>query len=90
MHVKALKYAKLTDKEQGKKETPGQFLDRLQGLVAQLVKNLPSVQEIWVLSLGWKNSLEKGKATPQYSGLENSMDSIVHGGPTGLDTTEQL
>ena len=32
-------------------------------LVAQMVKNLPSVQEIWVLSLGWGNPLEKGMAT---------------------------
>ena len=32
-------------------------------LVAQLVKNLPAVQEIWVRSLGWEDPLEKGKAT---------------------------
>ena len=32
-------------------------------LVAQLVKNLPAMQEIWVQSLGWKDPLEKGKAT---------------------------
>ena len=32
-------------------------------LVAQLVKNLPTIQETWVLSLGWKDALEKGKAT---------------------------
>ena len=32
-------------------------------LVAQLVKNLPAMQEIWVPSLGWKDLLEKGKAT---------------------------
>ena len=32
-------------------------------LVAQLVKNLPAVQETWVWSLGWKDPLEKGKAT---------------------------
>ena len=30
--------------------------------------------------LGWEDPLEKGKAAPfQYSGLENSMDCIVHG-----------
>ena len=28
-------------------------------LVAQLVKNPPAVGEIWVLSLGWEDSLEK-------------------------------
>ena len=32
-------------------------------LVAQLVKNLPAMQEAWILSLGWEDSLEKGKAT---------------------------
>ena len=32
-------------------------------LVAQLVNNPPVMQETWVLSLGWKDSLEKGKAT---------------------------
>ena len=32
-------------------------------LVAQLVKNLPAVQETWVRSLGWEDPLEKGKAT---------------------------
>jgi len=31
--------------------------------VAQLVKNLPAMQETWVQSLGWKDPLEKGKAT---------------------------
>ena len=32
-------------------------------LVAQLVMNLPAVQETWVRSLGWEDPLEKGKAT---------------------------
>ena len=32
-------------------------------LVAQLVKNLPAVWETWVRFLGWKDPLEKGKAT---------------------------
>ena len=32
-------------------------------LVAQLVKNLPVVQETWVRSLGWEDPPEKGKAT---------------------------
>ena len=32
-------------------------------LVAQLVKNLPALLETWFLSLGWEDSLEKGKAT---------------------------
>ena len=35
----------------------------LQYSVAQLVKNLPAVWETWVESLGWKDPLERGKAT---------------------------
>ena len=30
--------------------------------VAQLVNNLPAMQETWVQSLGWEDLLEKGKA----------------------------
>ena len=48
-------------------------------LVAQLVKNLPAMQETWVQSLGWENPLEKGKATHSCSGMENSMDCISMG-----------
>ena len=32
-------------------------------LVAQLVKNLPAMQETWVRSLGWEDPLEKEIAT---------------------------
>ena len=32
-------------------------------LVAQMLKNLPAMQETLVQSLGWEDSLEKGKAT---------------------------
>ena len=31
-------------------------------LVAQLVKNLPAMQETWVRSLSWEDPLEKEKA----------------------------
>ena len=31
-------------------------------LVAKMVKNLPAMRETWVRSLGWEDSLEKGKA----------------------------
>ena len=31
-------------------------------LVAQMVKNLPAMQEPWVQSLGWEGTLEKGMA----------------------------
>ena len=30
-------------------------------LVAKLVKNQPAIRETWVPSLGWEDSLEKGK-----------------------------
>ena len=32
-------------------------------LVAQLVKNLPGMQETWVQSLSWEDPLEEGMAT---------------------------
>ena len=32
-------------------------------LVAQLVKNLPAMQETWVRSLAWEEPLEEGMAT---------------------------
>ena len=32
-------------------------------LVAQLVKNLPAMQETWVQSLGWEDPLEEGMTT---------------------------
>ena len=43
-------------------------------LVAQMVKNLPAMRETCVRPLGWEG---KGYLL-QYSGLENSMDYIVH------------
>ena len=39
-----------------------------------MVKNLPAMQETWVLSLGWEDLLEKRMVTFQSSGLGNSMD----------------
>ena len=30
--------------------------------MAQVVKNLSAMKETWVLSLGWEDPLEKGKA----------------------------
>ena len=60
------------------------FIHNWASLVAQLVKNLPAMQETWVGDLGsipgLGRSLEEGKGYPlQYSGLENSMHGIVHG-----------
>ena len=52
----------------GQEDSPGEGLGyALQyswaSLVAQLVKNLPAIQETWVQSLGWEDPLEKAKAT---------------------------
>ena len=52
--------------------------------MAQIIKNLPSVQETGVRSLGWEDSPGEGNGNPfQYSCLENPMDrgawqGIVH------------
>ena len=57
-------------------------------LVAQLVKNPPAIHLGLIPGLG--RSPGEGNGYPlQYSGLENSMDCIVHG-VTELDTTERL
>ena len=55
-------------------------------LVAQMVENLPGVQEIWVQSLGWEDLLEKGMVTHSsiLSRRKNPMDrgiwwATVHG-----------
>ena len=45
--------------------------------MAQVVKNLPVMQEICVQSLGQEDPLEKGIPL-QYSGLENSMVGEFH------------
>ena len=55
------------------------------------MKNLPAKWESWVQSMSWEDPLEKGMANPlQYSGLENSMDCIVHGVHKESDTTKRL
>ena len=42
-------------------------------LVAHMVKNPPTVQEIWVQSLGWEDLMDKGMATHSRI-LGNSME----------------
>ena len=39
------------------------FLKLWASLAAQLVKNLPAMQETWFQSLDWEDPLLKGKAT---------------------------
>ena len=68
--------------------------------MAQIVKNLPTVQETQVRSLGWEDPLEKilwriSSGNPsQSSCLGNPIDrSLADFSPRGckeLDTTEQL
>ena len=54
--------------------------DTLASFVAQLVKSLLAMWETWVRSLGLGRSPGERKGYPlQYSGLEYSMDCIVHG-----------
>ena len=57
-------------------------------LVAQLVKNLPAMWESWVRSLGWEDSLGKGKATHS-SILAWRIPWTIHTYKES-DTTEQL
>ena len=62
--------------------------------VAQLVKNLPEIQETWVPSLGWEDPLEEGMATHSsnpYLKNPHGQRSLVGYSPWGRkesDTTE--
>ena len=56
-------------------------------LVAQLVKNLPAMQETWVQSL--EDALEKGKATHSSILAWRIPWTKIHG-VAESDTTEQL
>ena len=64
-------------------------------LVAQIVKNLPAMQETWVQSWGWEYALEECLAT--HSSIlawriatdRRAWQATVHG-VTELDTTEWL
>ena len=57
-------------------------------LVAQLVKNLPAMWEIWVQSLGWEDPLEKGMAT--HSSILAWRIPWTVQGVAESDTTERL
>ena len=52
----------------GLESSPGEGIGYLlqyswASLVAHMVKNPPAMQETWIRSLGWEDSLEKGVAT---------------------------
>ena len=53
-------------------------------LLAQLVKNLPTMRETWVQSLGWEDPLEKGKV------IHSSILACRILGHKDLDKTERL
>ena len=62
-------------------------------LVAEMVKNLPAMQETWIRSLGQEDPLEKGMATtPAFSPREfHGQRSLAGYSPWGhkeSDTTE--
>ena len=64
-------------------------------LVAQMVKNLPAMQEIWVQPLGWEDPLEKEwLPTPVFlPGEFHGQRNLAGYSPLGRkesDTTEQL
>ena len=48
-------------------------------LAAQLVKNPPSMRETWVQSLGWEDTLEKGKSIHSSILAWKILWIIVHG-----------
>ena len=47
--------------------------------VSQLVKNPPAMQETWVRSLGWEDSLEEGMATHSSILAWRIPWTVVHG-----------
>ena len=47
--------------------------------MAQLVNNMPTMWEAWVQSLGWEDSLEKGKATHSSILTWRIPWTVVHG-----------
>ena len=53
--------------------------------VAQLVKNLPVMQETQVRSLGWEDPLEKGKAAAAAKSIQSSptLCDPIDGSPPG-------
>ena len=59
-------------------------------LVAQLVTNLPAMQEAWVQSLGWEDPLEKGMATHSNILAWRIPWTVFPWVHKELDTTEQI
>ena len=64
--------------------------------MAQTVKNPPTMQEAWVLSLGWEDPLEEGMATHssilawRFVKDRGAWRATVHGVGEESDMTERL
>ena len=54
------------------------LLQQSSSLVAQPVKNLPAMQETWIPSLGWGDTLEKGTATHYRMTAWNIPWNLIH------------
>ena len=75
------------------RENAGSLPSLGDSLVAQLVENLPAMQETWVQSLGWEDLLEKEMATHSSIlawEIPWSQSGYSPWGHKELDTTEQL
>ena len=62
MYEEALQIAEKRREVKGKGERE-RYTQLRASMVAQMIKNLPTMQETRVQSLGWEDPLEKGKAT---------------------------
>ena len=61
--------------------------------MAQVVKNLPAMQETWVRSLDWENPLEKGMASHSSNvawRIPWTKEPTVHEDPKQSDANERL
>ena len=58
--------------------------------MAQLVKNLPAMQETWVQPLSWEETLEKGNATHSSILAWRIPWTVYPMGHKESDTTERL
>ena len=59
-------------------------------LVAQLIKNLPAMQETQVQFLVWEDPLEKGMVLPGKSHGQRNLSDYSPWGHKESDTTEQV
>ena len=54
-----------------------------------MVKNLPAMQETWILSLGWEDPLEKWQPTPVFlPGESHGERNLVGYSPWGLQRVD--